>query len=158
MNTFIGFFFNSLAKAVLKHVHLSHAHFPHFLRVYAGDRRLRGVEVRGHDISLWALPLGQRQDSQGWCDESKRPSLQDWQPGVDRTQMQFHHICAILNKFLFLKSEGEHGNMAVDEAFRQPGPNGGLKHGRNSRHEEDGGDELALGCIVVLNAQRLGED
>ena len=36
-----------------------------------------------------------------------------------------------------------------------PGPNGGLQQGAQPRHEEDGGDEMALGRVVVPDAEGL---
>ena len=39
-----------------------------------------------------------------------------------------------------------------------PDPEGGLQKGDNSRHEEDGWDDVAAGGIVLLHAQRRADD
>ena len=39
-----------------------------------------------------------------------------------------------------------------------PGPDGGLQQGAQPRYEEDGGDEVALGGVVVPYAEGLCQD
>lgn len=39
-----------------------------------------------------------------------------------------------------------------------PGAEDGLQQRAQARHKENGGDELALGNVVVLDAERLGQD
>lgn len=44
------------------------------------------------------------------------------------------------------------------QAKHSPGAYRRLQQRADSRHKEDGGDELALGAVVVPDAQRLGQD
>lgn len=41
---------------------------------------------------------------------------------------------------------------------RSPRSKGCLQHGAKSRNKENGGDELTFGHVVVLDAERLGQD